>query len=288
LTKLSTYANIRAITSKQKTMKKIRDAYRAGLNDQEIAAEAGRARQIAYRAGQRVLAKEITRTNADNEALQTHKLAQFAEAKGHAVGSNAKVMALLEAASAVPHQRQSEPLWGSELHHQDGTQSIHWLTALHSGRDQDDSRPYKTPLLSGLDMLRIDSTDWSHNGLNFSVDNLHITAEAPIVSDETGGPTRIGAPRTKLYFNTRHYDPNNIAFDEAADPTGQVRIDLDEKGGIAYLGLSRSNFTGYAPEDPTKVQVDLDAFLDGALETVQQTAQAYRGLRDGLDTPPGM
>lgn len=252
-------------------MKKIHAAYKLGAEGKPSPEGAPRLQRLAHRIGHRGLANTV----AINAELDTRKKAEFDETVASAQGFNKQALQIIEEAAQIPGD--GRPFWAPESIDSDGNRSKQWIASFSSGKDQDPSRPNKTPLVASLGTLHVDIPNWAHNGITMTIDNFAIESIAPI-----GDDGHIEPASTTLYFNSRPYeaDGEHLTLDNSV--TGGAKIVIDSTGGIVELGLTRGNNSGYVNEDPRHVQTNLGAFLEGAKAAVNQTAQAYQDLSTSL------
>jgi hypothetical protein len=255
-------------------MRKIRDAYKLGSEGQDAPERAGRLQRAAHRLGK----KSLAQAQEANDQLEKHKASQFEAAVGQARGLNKQALLTLQQAAEIPHQAESQPKWGYEMVDQDGTRTLNWTMALAAGAEKDPSRPGRTFLTRRLGSLRIDSTDWPHNGHTVRVDNMSLICSSPVAEDGT-----VGAPSTTIWINESPYDPNNIELKDDDEFKGGVRIDLDDKGNITKFGMKRAYSTAYIYEDPTGINANLEEIFANATSSAAETAQAYADIARSIN-----
>jgi len=236
---------------------KITDAYKAGATGEPDRTNS-RLAGLAFRAGERSLVA-ATRNQEAHKKYNSTLLEQAAIAQ-------------------IPHQASTDPVAPKKMSYpeQGDRQTVGWYVYVGYGPSQDASREkIVTPLSQPLGVLKIDSTSWSHNGLELPVDNLVINTTG-LSDGDYQELAIIGPSVTTLFVNTREYDPNDLNKQDGIDGfTGGAKIELDMDGSIVYLGLAQGGSSGYVAQPLEGLQINLEQFLQGVKSSAESTVNSY-------------
>lgn len=253
-------------------MPKLRDAYRKGQNEEELGG-GGRIARAAHRAGS-LSARSAQR---HNEALAQAQQKMLDESIERAKGPNKTALEIVKAAAGIPHQTATDPSSSHTIHTPEGD-FRQWSVSFEQGVTKDATRTHATPVAQPLGALKLDSSGWSHNGINTPADNVSITSTAPIVDGV------LGAPVTRVYVNTRPYDPDfkdDSNFDREFGE--QVSFELGPDGSAQKIAISVEGASGLRQLDVAHMQLGAQELLDGVLSSVQATATEYAQMGQDLE-----
>ncbi|MDQ3159204.1 MAG: hypothetical protein M3P98_03680 [bacterium] len=250
-------------------MKKIKEAYKRGQSGDSGEDVTGRAARAAHRLGK----ASFESMEKLDKALHDSKSEQLDQAKKEAVGPTKKALEIIGASDGIPHQSASKPSWGQDVIEDTGDRKRQWSASFVKGVPKDPSRPGNTPLVEDLGTVRIDSTDWSHNGFHTLIDNFSLVVESGV--DDNGEARE---PRTTVWINTREYHMDDRDLDK--EHAEGMRLDFDPSGELVALGLTRPGSTGYTDEDVSKVTTNMDEVLGTVLGSVNATAQEYQKIAE--------
>lgn len=208
--------------------------------------------------------------------------ARFESVYRQSEGINGLAMTILDVASSIPNQTSTSPLSGHEWHDGSGQVDHQWVLPLSfGGVPQSRATNYSTPLL----IERGGKPTLVFEGMTTPIDTAVLTLSAEKREDGS-----YGEPRTSIYLNgvTRESDGldfENGLLDGTSNPTGTIGIDVDDTGKITELRVGRNNQTGLHPEsvsDPHFI-VSVQTMLTGILNSVSQTAEAYKQLEKDME-----
>jgi len=254
-------------------MKEVREAYRKGQSGDAGKDVTGKAAKAAHRLG----AASFESMQKADMALSATKERETKQAIEVAKGPNKLALEIIRASAGIPNQSSSKPTWGVDSYEKKdpSNRSRAWLGSFVKGVNKDNSRPDKTPVVEDLGVMKVDSTDWSHNGLTIPIDNISISVNADVGED---GQSQ--SPSTTIWLNTREYYMDDRDYQRGHGD--QVRLDFGTNGEVESVGLSAPNMTGYKDEDASKVTTNIDEVLSNVLSSVQSTAQVYSELQDEI------
>lgn len=186
-----------------------------------------------------------------------------------------------ERARKPGHTSSLSPLGGYRWHDESGEVSQRWAlkTFRFGAIPSDREGGLQTPLL-----VEPRKPHFVLDSMTTEVDTMGLVIDAPVNSDGS-----YGAPRTEISLNmsTRESDGREFdsgALDGTANPTGAVRIELDENGQVGKVWLSRNNKTGMSEEKPSPELVgNIQTMLEEALSSVTNTANAYKQLAQDIE-----
>ncbi|MCB9822325.1 hypothetical protein H6801_03105 [Candidatus Nomurabacteria bacterium] len=252
---------------------KIKDAYKAGTTGEPDRTNS-RLAGLAFRAGER----SLVAATRNQEAHKKYNSTLLEQAKEKSRGLNKLALEAIAAIAQIPHQASTDPVAPKKMSYpeQGDRQTVGWYVYVGYGPSQDASREkIVTPLSQPLGVLKIDSTSWSHNGLELPVDNLVINTTG-LSDGDYQELAIIGPSVTTLFVNTREYDPNDLNKQDGIDGfTGGAKIELDMDGSIVYLGLAQGGSSGYVAQPLEGLQINLEQFLQGVKSSAESTVNSY-------------
>jgi hypothetical protein len=240
-------------------MKKIKEAYKAGLEGNETPKDAGALRRIAHKLGKGSL--ERAREEARNTESAASRL--FESALEQAKGPNITALEIIRAAAKLSSEAGDDVLRPIRVLRGDNTPHQGWQVSLsvpHFGRPNDNPRRVAYP----FDELHLESLDHMGSGHYIPVRTLKISSDVAVQPDGSAGEVT-----TDIFVNNILYPSGTQGYSTVPKVTGAVKISLDSAGEVSFVGVERAGgISGYNEEqrDP-----HIAEFLESVKDTIDQT-----------------